>query len=148
MYIDFSKPLGTYKLTNGNVSNEYQIKDILIYIEFDQDHNLLEFHQKVKESYLNDYRNIPIINAFAHQIFYNKNPAYKQIIDNLKTDIPCLKVYSFRYSINQAYVKYDCFINHDFLELIHDQFSKEKLYNILDNTGICLKYYNNLIEED
>ncbi|CAI3952624.1 unnamed protein product [Commensalibacter communis] len=120
MHIDFSEPLGTYQSENGIISNEYQFRDILIYVEFYQDDALLEFHNKIKENYQNDYRNIPIIDNFAHQLFYKKNQKFKHVIEDTKTDITCLKVYSFRYYINQEYASYDCFINYDFLELIKD----------------------------
>jgi len=50
MYIDFSAPLTQYNLENGNILNEYQIGETLIYIEFHADNQFLEFHQNIKKT--------------------------------------------------------------------------------------------------
>ena len=79
MYIDFSAPLTQYNLKNGNILNEYQIGETLIYIEFHLDNNFLDFHQNIKRNYLSDYKNISKINDFSHDLFLIKNMKYKDI---------------------------------------------------------------------
>ena len=47
MDINLSSPIGSSRLKNGNILDEHQIDDTLIYIEFNKDHEMLDFHQKV-----------------------------------------------------------------------------------------------------
>ena len=147
MYIDFSAPLTQYNLENGNILNEYQIGETLIYIEFHADNQFLEFHQNIKRNYLSDYKNISKINEFSHNLFLIKNMKYKDIFDNIDKKITCLKVYSFRYFMDKDYIEYDCFINHDFVELIEGNLLYEDLYEALDNTQIYLKFKDKIITE-
>lgn len=147
MYIDFSAPLTQYNLENGNILNEYQIGETLIYIEFHADNQFLEFHQNIKKNYLSDYKNISKINEFSHNLFLIKNMKYKDIFENIDKKITCLKVYSFRYFMDKDYIQYDCFINHDFIELIEGNLLYEDLYETLDNTQIYLKFKDEIITE-
>ena len=147
MYIDFSAPLTQYNLKNGNIINEYQIDETLIYIEFHADNQILKFHENIKKNYLSDYKNIYKVNEFAHNLFLAKNMKYKDIFKNIDKKITCLKVYSFRYFMDKDYIEYDCFINHDFIELIEDNLLYEDLYDTLDNTQICLKFRDEIITE-
>ena len=133
-------------LKNGNILDEHQIGDTLIYIEFNKDHEVLDFHQKVMKRYLSDYKIIPQINEFAQSIFLRKFPQYKIIMTNLKST--CLMVYSYRYFITQDYVEYDCFINHNFMDLIEDSNIHHELYEILENEAVFLKYKDGVIKED
>lgn len=146
-YIDFSAPLTKYSLKNGNILNEYQIGEVLIHIEFHADGQFLEFHQNVKRKYLYDYQNIHKLNEFAHNLFLSRNMKYINIFKNIDQKITCLKVYSFRYSMDNDYVEYDCFINHDYMELIEENLLYEDLYDTLDNTQIYLKFKNEIITE-
>lgn len=146
MDINFSSPMGTQPLKNGNVLHEHQIGDTLIYIEFTKHHEMLDFHQKVKRRYLSDYKIIPQINEFSQNIFLKKFPKYQSLITNVKST--CLMVYSYRYFIDQDYVEYDCFINHDFIDLIDDPKMYDELYEILENEAVFLKYKDGIIEED
>ncbi len=138
--------MGSYHLKSGNILDEYQIGNTLIYIEFNKDHEVLDFHQKVMKRYLSDYKIIPQINEFAQNIFLRKFPQYKIIMTNMKST--CLMVYSYRYLITQDYIEYDCFINHAFMELIENTNIHDELYQILENESVFLKYKDGIIEED
>lgn len=148
MYEDFSRPLGHYNLENGNILNEYQIGNTLIYIEFHADNRFLEFHKNIKKNYLSDYKNIQKINGFAHNLFLSRNMKYKDIFENIDEKISCLKAYSFRYFMDNDYVEYDCFINHDFMDHIEGNLLYEDLYDTLNNTQIYLKFKNGIITEE
>jgi len=148
MHVDFSAPLTQYNLANGNILNEYQIGKSLIYIEFYPDNQFLEFHQNIRRRYLSDYKNISKINDFSHNLFLSKNMKYKDIFEDIDKETTCLKVYSFRYFMDKDYIEYDCFINHDFLELVEDDLLYEELYDTLENTQIYLKVKDEIITED
>jgi hypothetical protein len=147
MFVDFSAPLTQYKLKNGNIINEYQIDDILMYVEFHTENQFSEFHRNIEKTYLSDYKNITKINEYAHNLFLSKNMKYKDIFKNIDKQTTCLKVYSFRYFIDKDYIEYDCFINHDFIELIEGHSLYEDLYYTLDNTEIYLNLKGELISE-
>ena len=138
--------MGSYHLKSGNILDEYQIGNTLIYIEFNKDHEVLDFHQKVMKRYLSDYKIIPQINEFAQNIFLRKFPQYKIIMTNMKST--CLMVYSYRYFITQDYIEYDCFINHYFMDLIEDTNIHDELNQTLENESVFLKYKDGIIEED
>lgn len=148
MHINFSAPLTQYNLKNGNLLNEYQVDNLVVYIEFHVDNKFLEFHENIRINYLFDYKNIYKINEFAHNLFLTRNMKYKDIFKNIDQRVPCLKVYSFRYFMDKDYVEYDCFINHDFMELIKGDRLYEDLYDELDNTAIYLKINKDIIAEN
>ena len=49
--------------------------------------------------------------------------------------------------MDKDYIEYNCFINHDFIELIEDDLLYENLYDTLENTQIYLKFKDGIITE-
>lgn len=67
--LDFTSPFGTQILENGNILDEYQLGHTLIYIEYNNKKQLTDLYSCIKNRYLDDYKRIPQINQFAHNIF-------------------------------------------------------------------------------
>lgn len=59
----------------------------------------------------------------------------------------CLMVYSYRYFIEKDYVEYDCFINHNFMDLVDNPKIYDVLYETLENEVVFLKYKDGIIAE-
>ena len=73
MNVDFTRPFATQILKSGNILDEYQLGQTLIYIEYNNKKQLTDLYTRIKNRYLDDYKRIPQINQFAHNIFLNRH---------------------------------------------------------------------------
>ncbi|RZG44562.1 hypothetical protein [Acinetobacter wuhouensis] len=136
MNVDFTRPFATQILKSGNILDEYQLGQTLIYIEYNNKKQLTDLYTRIKNRYLDDYKRIPQINQFAHNIFLNRHPEYKSLFDN--QDSTCLIAYSFHYYFDENYIEYDCYINHDFSDITDE---------ILEFAAIFIRYKDGKLEE-